>query len=249
MGARASGIGYTSACLADEWSSFNNVAGLAEVKLITAAVSYDAQPSFKNFNKTAAVFAIPFKIGVGGIGLYRFGDAAYNEQIITTSFGSTFGIASLGISINYIQYNTEGFGRKDAVSISAGGLAKITSILSVGAYITNINQPTLSEDKEHLPTILTLGVSMEVTPKLKLATEIRKDLDYGAQWKIGFEYKITSKFIFRSGVNMNPNAGFAGFGFRFKKLNLDYAYAHSLNIGGRHQATVGIPLKLKPKSK
>jgi hypothetical protein len=246
MGARASGMGYTSACSADEWSLFNNVAGLAEIKLSTAAFSYDAQPVFKNFNRTAAVFAIPLKFGAGGIGAYRFGDAIYNEQIVTGSFASKFGIASLGASIHYIQYNTEGFGRKDAISVSVGGLAKITPIISVGAYITNINQPTLSrDDKERLPTILTLGVSFKTTDKLNIATEIRKDLDYDAQWKAGLEYKISSKFIFRSGVNINPNAGFAGFGFRSKKLILDYAYAHSIVIGGRHQATVGYQFKSK----
>jgi len=246
IGARASGMGYASACSSDEWSVFNNVAGLAEIKLSTVAFSYDAQPSFKNFNRTAAVFTLPFKFGVSGIGVYRFGDTIYTEQIVNGSFASTFGIASLGASIHYIQYNTEGFGRKDAVSISAGGIAKITPIISIGAYITNINQPTLSDDNdERLPTILTLGVSFKTTDKLNIATEIRKDLDYDAQWKLGLEYKISPKFIFRTGVNVSPNAGFAGFGFRSKKLNLDYAYAHSLTIGGRHQATVAYQFKTK----
>ncbi len=246
MGARASGMGYTSSCLTDEWSVFNNVAGLTEVKQITAAFSYDAQPSFKNFNRLAAVFSLPTKIGVGGLGVYRFGDNLYNEQILNGSFSSKFGLASLGVSLNYIQYNTEGFGRKDAMTISAGGIAQITPLFSVGAYITNINQPKLSEDEdEQIPTLLTLGVSFKTTDKLNIATEIRKDLDYDATWKIGLEYKIYTKFFFRTGININPNAGFAGFGFKSKKFSLDYAYAHSIEIGGRHQATVGYQFKSK----
>ncbi len=246
MGARGSGMGYTSSCLVDEWSVFNNVAGLAEVKQITAAFSYDAQPSFKNFNKIAAVLSLPSKIGVGGMGVYRFGDNLYNEQIVSGSFASKFGLASIGVSVNYIQYNTEGFGRKEAMSISAGGIAQITPRLSVGAYITNINQPKLSSaDNERLPTILTLGVSFKTTDKLNIATEVRKDLDYDATWKVGLEYKIHTKFFFRTGININPNAGFVGFGFKSKKFSLDYAYAHSLDIGGRHQATVGYQFKSK----
>lgn len=246
MGARASGMGYTSACLLDEWSVFNNVAGLAQVKNITSGFSYDAQPSFKNFNKMAAVCAIPFKIGVGGFGVYRFGDTLFNEQIVSGSFANTFGLASLGVTIHYIQYNTEGFGRKDALSISAGGIAKITPLLSIGAYITNLNQPTLSkDDNEKLPTLLTLGVLFKMTEKLNIATEIRKDLDFDVTWKVGMEYNIHMKFVFRTGVNINPNAGFVGFGFKSKKFLLDYAYAHSLNMGGRHQATVGFQFKSK----
>ncbi len=246
MGARASGVGYTSSCLADEWSIFNNVSGLAKVKRPTAAFTYDAQPSFKNFNKTAAVFAMPLKIGVTGLGIYRFGDELYNEQILSGAFASTFGIASLGLNINYIQYNTEGFARKDAVSISAGGIANITPIISVGAYITNINQPKLSNgDNERLPTILTLGISFKTTQNLIIATEIRKDLDYEATWKAGIEYTFHTKFVFRTGVNVNPNAGFFGFGFKTKKISLDYAYAYSFDIGGRHQATVSYQFKSK----
>ncbi len=246
MGARASGMGYTSACLSDEWSAFNNVAGLAQIKQLTTAFSYDAQPSFKHFNKMGAVIAMPSKIGVGGLGLYRFGDDLYNEQILSASFANTFGLASLGASIQYIQYNSEGFGRKDAVSISAGGIARITPILSIGAYITNINQPKISkDDEERLPTILTLGISFKTTDKINIATEIRKDLDYKALWKVGLEYNIHTKFVFRTGFNINPNAGFAGFGFKSKKIQLDYAYAHILDVGGRHQATVAYQFKSK----
>ncbi len=246
MGARSSGMGYTSSCLQDEWSVFNNVAGLAEVSHITVAFSYDAQLSFKNFNKMAAVFSTPTKVGVGGLGIYRFGDNLYNEQILSGSFASTFGLASLGVSINYIQYNREGFGRNDAVSVSVGGIARLTPIISIGAYITNINQPKISRnDEEQLPTLLTLGLSFKTTDKINIATEIRKDLDYDATWKAGLEYKVHTKFIFRTGFNINPNAGFAGFGFKSKKFSLDYAYAHYLNIGGRHQATVGYQFKSK----
>lgn len=246
MGARSGGMGYVSSCLQDEWSIFNNVAGLAQVSHITAGFSYDAQPSFKNFNKMAAVISLPVKVGVGGLGIYRFGDNVYNEQILSGSFASTFGLASLGVSVNYIQYNTDGFGRKDAVSISAGGIARLTPIICVGAYITNINQPKISqEDEERLPTLLTLGLSFKTTDKINIATEIRKDLDYGATWKVGLEYKAHPKFIFRTGFNIKPNAGFVGFGFKSKKFTLDYAYAHYLDIGGRHQATVGYQFKSK----
>jgi hypothetical protein len=246
MGARSSGMGYASSCLADEWSIFNNVAGIAQVKQRVAGFSYDAQPSFTSFTKIAAVFAMPLKIGVAGIGVYRFGDDLYNEQIVSGAFGSTFGLASLGVNINYIQYNTTGYGRKDAMSISAGGIANITPIISVGAYITNINQPTLSDvSGEHLPTVLTLGVLFKPISALNIATEIKKDLDYEATWKLGLEYTVHERFIFRTGFNLNPNAGFVGIGFKSKKFTFDYAYAHIIEMSGRHQATVGFKFKTK----
>jgi hypothetical protein len=107
MGARAASVGYSSSTLTDEWSIFNNVAGLAKVTTIVAAFSYDVQPTFKPFNKAAATFSYPINIGVAGLGLFRFGDNLYNEQLLTLGYSSTFGLASLGVRLNYIQYSIQ----------------------------------------------------------------------------------------------------------------------------------------------
>jgi hypothetical protein len=129
IGARAAGMAYSSAALSDEWSALNNVAGLAKVTSIVAAFTYDAQPSFKPFNKAAATFSCPLKTGVAGVGLFHFGDDLYNEQLITLGYSNTFGLASLGIKVNYIQYNIQGFGRKAALTASFGGIAELTKRL------------------------------------------------------------------------------------------------------------------------
>jgi hypothetical protein len=239
-GARANGLGFASSCLEDEWSIFNNIAGLAKVDQVSAAFTYDAQPSFKPFNKAAAIFAMPLKFGVAGVGIFHFGDKLYNEQILTAGFSNTFGLASLGIKVNYIQYYADGFGRKGVISISFGGIARLTENLSLGAHIVNLNQPTIStSENEKLPTTLVIGVGFKLSSKTYLTTEIEKDFDYAATWKTGFEYQLNKKFTFRTAFNVNPHAGFFGFGFRPRKFKLDYAYQHHFTFGARHQATVG----------
>jgi len=249
MGARASSMGYASSCLDDEWSILNNIGGLSKVNAATAAFTYDAQPSFKPFNKAAAVFAVPLKFGVAGLGVYRFGDNIYNEQILTAGFASTFGLASLGLKLNYVQYNAEGFGRKGVLSFSLGGIAELTPQLSVGAHIININQPKISDvDDERLPTILIAGISFKLSHKTFVTLEVEKDVDYKPTWKTGLEYQVHKKFIFRTGVNIHPNAGFFGLGFKPKKFSLDYAYHYRPDLGARHQATVGYKFN-EPKKK
>jgi hypothetical protein len=238
-GARAQGVGFASSCLQDEWSLFNNIAGLAKVDRITTAFTYDAQPSFAPFNKTAAVFALPLKFGVAGFGVFHFGDRLYNEQILTAGFSNTFGLASLGIKINYVQYNAVGFGRKGVISVSFGGIVKLTENISLGAHIVNLNQPTITTvENEKVPTTLVIGIAFTLSDKTYLATEIAKDLDYPLTWKTGFEYQVHKKFVFRTGFNIAPHAGFFGFGFRPKKFKLDYAYQHHFTFATRHQATV-----------
>ncbi len=239
VGARANGLGFASSCLEDEWSIFNNVAGIAKVDRMSASFTYDVQPSFRPFNKTAAVFAMPLKFGVAGVGVFHFGDNLYNEQIVTGCFGNTFGLASLGIKLNYVQYNAAGFGRKGVVSISFGGIAQLTKNIFLGAHIVNVNQPTISSsENEKLPTVLVTGIGIKLSSKAYLTTEIEKDLDYPATWKTGFEYQVNKKFVVRTGFNVTPIAGFFGFGFRTKKFQLDYAYQHPFAFTARHQATV-----------
>ena len=240
MGGRSSALGYASACLQDEWSLFNNVAGLAKLERPAASLSYDAQPGFAPFNKMAGLFAMPCKPGVAGVGLFRFGDDLYSEELISLGFANTFRLASLGIKANYIQYKASGFGSKGVLSIGFGGIAKLAEKIFIGAYVTNINQPNLSKtEKEKLPTNLVLGVGVQITAQTFFTSELEKGLVDPVRWKSGIEYKPFKKFLARTGFSVNPTTLFFGFGFRPRGFSLDYAYQHHFLIGARHQATVG----------
>lgn len=232
-------MAYASSCLSDEWSVFNNVAGLASVQSAISSFSCDVQPNFTPFNKAAAVFAFPLKPGVVGLGLYRFGDDLYNEQIIAAGFSNQFGLAALGLKVNYIQYNADGFGRKGVFTVSLGGIAELTPQLFIGAHIININQPKLSSaSDEKIPTILIAGILFKPSDNTLITTELEKDLDYKPTWKTGIEQKVHKKFLCRTGFSLYPASGFLGVGFKSKKFLLDYTYQYSPEIGVRHQGCV-----------
>jgi hypothetical protein len=239
IGARAQALGYASACLSDEWSLFNNVAGLSAVKSYATGFTYEAYPAFKYFNRAALVATAPTKVGTFGVGVIRFGDAVYNEQTLSAGFANNFGLASLGVKCNYIQYHAEGFGKKGLLSISFGGIAKFTEELVVGAHIININQGTITEDgNEKLPTIIQAGIAFKPSTNLTIVTEVQKDLDYDAVWKGAVEYQLFKKFVARSGFNVGPSAAFAGIGTRFTKMHFDYAVEFLTPVGVVHQATI-----------
>src|SRR5688572_29659364 len=167
-----------SSCLQDEWAIFNNIGGLSGVKNFTVAPSYDVHPTMLAFNRQAALVAVPTKFGVAGVGLYRFGDDLYNEQLISCGFSNRFGIASLGVKLNYIQYHAEGFGNKGVFSVSFGGIAQLTEHLCVGAHIVNINQPDISTSdvNEKLPTTLIIGIALKPSEKIILISELEKEI-------------------------------------------------------------------------
>lgn len=246
MGARAQGMGYASSCLSDVWSLTNNVAGLAKIKSAVGAVSYDAVPSFESFNRMAAAIALPFRTFAVGASVFRFGDDLYNEQILSLGISNTFGLASLGVKMNYIQYRAEGVEPYGAFTVSFGGIAALTPDLSFGAHIVNINQPIVHHvTGERIPTRLVAGMAFTLSEKLVAAAEIEKDLRHTPTLKAGIEYQPVKKIAFRSGVNLHPESAFFGLGFKIRKLDLDYSLQYKHIFGLSHHAAVTFPLSRK----
>lgn len=240
MGARAGGLGTASSCLQDEWSLFNNIAGLAAVENTIASIAYDKNPALPGGDRMAACFVMPSKYGTLGAGFFRFGNRLYNEQILTSGFSNQFGLASLGGRVSVIQYNAEGFGTRSVVALSFGGITELTPAIKIGAYIINLNQPIISYDNnERLPTLLTAGVLFDPIESVSLTAEIEKDLDHDPIIKAGLEYRPLHRVFFRTGFNLTPNAAFFGTGFHSERLKLNYSIAYSTALGTGHQLSAG----------
>lgn len=247
MGAKAAGMGYASSCLTDEWSLFNNIAGLAHVKNSLLCTAYDAKPQLEGANRMAFIACLPTRLGTSAVGVFRFGDDLYSEQKVSVGFSNQLGLASLGASLNYLQYNALGFGTKGMITLTIGGIAELTEKLSIGAHIQHVNQPTLSDHTgERLPTFLTLGIGLKPSEKILLISEIQKDLESGPTYKSGIDYRPSKKFTLRTGFNLHPNKFFFGIGFNSTRLLIDYAYEHALEgVGSSHQASAGYRLRKK----
>lgn len=228
-----------SSCLSDVWALANNVAGLAKMDHPAAGFSYQAVPSFKFFNRMAAAFVVPFEKGAAGVGLFRFGDDLYNEQIVSLGCANQFGLASIGLKVNCLQYRAQGLETTTAITVSFGGQAELTPHLSFGAHIVNINQPVINDwSGERVPTRVAAGIAFTPTSRVIVASELEKDLQYPATWKSGVEYQAFRKIAFRTGFNLHPQKGFFGFGFKSRRFYLDYALQFSDALGVSHQASV-----------
>lgn len=244
MGARAHGLANASSCLSGVWSLHNNIAGLADTDGAAAGFAYHAVPSFRSFNRMAAVFAAPLKSGVAGGGIFRFGDELYNEQIVSLGFANTFGLAALGLKVNYVQYQAEGLDTRSGFTVSFGGIATLTEHLFFGAHIVNINQPVIhSSTGERMPTRLLAALAYQPSEKLFVTMEVEKDIEYDPAWKSGMEYVFVKKVAFRTGFQLHPQAGFFGLGFKGRKFNLDYAMQFNAPSGFSHQATATYQFK------
>ncbi len=248
MGARQAGMGHASSTSKDEWALFNNIGALGKIQQPSAAFAYEAVPALDGANRMAAVYNLPLHWASIGLGAFRFGDAIYSEQIISLGIGNQFGITSLGIKLNYIQYRAEGFGVQNTMSIDFGGITQLTDQISIGAYINNLTLSSLqTRDGDNLPTRLVVGIGLKPSEKVFVTIELEKDVDYKPTWRTGLEYSVYKNLFFRTGYSVNPQAGFFGLGFHKSKLKIDYAIRFGQLSGAAHQASA--TYLIAPKNK
>lgn len=244
FGAKSAGMAYANTTLADEWSSLNNPGGLGYLEKMTVFAGFENKYNIAGFNSLAAGFSTNFPVGTLSISAFKFGDDLYNEQIYSVGYGNKFGIAGLGIKLNYNQYYIDEFGSKGILTLDFGGIAEISEQLRFGAYIRNINQAQLAElYDEQIPTYLNAGLAYLPSDNITLSTEVEKELENDPVFRLGLEYVFHKKFTIRTGIRTNPFTNYFGLGFISQKLLIDYALTNHSTLGLSHQLGVAYIIK------
>jgi len=247
LGARSAGVGEASVSISDHWALFNNIAGIAQTNQEVALFSYQNKYAISAFNTFGTGFIQPLPFGTTAISAFRFGDELFNEQKLSLSFADKIGIVALGASVSYIQFSMESVGSRGIVAVDFGGIVSLGKQFLFGAYISNLNQPKISNfENENLPTIMKVGFSYLPLDGLMLNAELEKDLDFEERFKSGIEYRFYKQFYARTGFQTEPFVASFGLGFRPKKITVDYAYSSHSNLGDIHELSIGYLFHKKP---
>lgn len=246
VGAKPAAIGYTYAALYDNWSVFFNPAGINETERTSALFSFENKFNISGLKTLGAAFITSQDIGNLGVALFRFGDDIYNEQSISVSYSNSFGITSLGIRANYLQYSSELIKNSRALVVDFGGITSLSDRLNFGAYIRNLNQARLNrESDQSIPIILNAGFSYRPTAQLLINGEVEKDIDFDPGVRLGIDYAFLQRFSVRAGILTYPFTNYFGLGFNTSRLDIDYSITRNANLGVSHQASVSYHLKEK----
>lgn len=244
LGAKPASMAYASSTLEDRWAVFNNPGALGNNQETSTFAAFENKFGIEGLNSLGAGFITSLSLGSIGLSVFRFGDGLYNEQIASMVYANTFGISSLGLRVNYLQYSIEGLGTKGVLTLDFGGTAQLTELIRFGAYIRNINQAQVSEiNEQRAPTLLYAGISINPTEKLVIALETEKDIDRPAVFKAGIEYRFLPKFFARTGVKTNELVNYFGLGFLSQNLTIDYALTWDNILGTSHQAALSYIIK------
>lgn len=239
FGARSSGIGGASVTLGDHYSLFNNIGGLGRVEGHYLFGGYQNRFGIREFQVIGAGAIYHTDIGNAGVGFYKFGDDLFSQQRIHLAIGNKFQMVSLGLGADLIQYNVSTVGTKQALAIEFGGIAEITSELSFGAHIFNLNQVDLvKETGEKIPTVMKGGISYRPNDELLINVEIEKDLEFDEIIKAGLEYQVVENVFVRTGISTQPFLSAFGAGFHPKRLHFDYSFTNDSNLGAIHELSL-----------
>ncbi len=232
-GARAAGMGNAVVTVSDEWSCFQNIAGLANQKKITSGLWYKTDYALRACRESSAHLVGPLLKGGLGISVYRYGNEVYSVNRISLGYAHKISFVSLGIKLNYVQVAMQDLGVGKTITIDFGGIAElIPSKLFFGATLNNLNQAIIK--KELLPVTMKVGISYRPTKNVMLNTEVEKDLIYKPTIKVGLEYVILKKISLRTGINTHPFVNFFGVGFQTSIFQLDYALSKHVQLGYSH---------------
>ena len=241
VGAPNEAIGNATSTISSIWSGWHNPAGISGQQQVAAGISYRAIQDIGSFNTAGFAIALPIKVGAFGLGISRFGDALFNEQQLSLSYGNKFGITDLGIRLAYHQYHFEGFGNKGVPIVSFGGITTIHKEFLIGASIQNIHQAKISNfQEERIPTIMQLGVSYRPLENIAIHVDLEKDIEFQASVLVGISYVLVDNFMVKSGFNTNPLRQFFGLCFypNNRKGIFSYTTSHQKFFGLSHQVSI-----------
>ena len=165
------------------------------------------------------------------------------EEIITISQGINLlkdanSTLSIGYNINALVFSQAGsagpngdgtFGlpasKSTTLGIDLGVHASLRDKIIFGAFIKNINNPTIGRgsSQSHFPRKMDLGITYN--PFNALYTTFAFERILGADktsFRFGAEYNLTNALTVRSGIQMSPNR--FGFGLTYNIRNIELSY-------------------------
>ncbi len=248
MGGRSWGLANASLTLADEWSIYNNVGGLARLRETYLGATCDVRYGMAGFTTVALAGTLPLAFGTCGASVDRFGDRLYNEQRLGIAYGHQMDRVSLGLKVSYVQTAIADLGARRRLVFEFGGIAELTPHVWLGASVYNFTQAKLATyGDERIPTVLKAGLSWRPLPQLMLNAETEKDIDYPARFRGGIEYQLAKPFFVRVGIATNPGTNHFGFGFKRNKICIDYALRTHPTLGLSHHLSLNCKLNQRRK--
>ncbi|MCD6311730.1 MAG: PorV/PorQ family protein [Elusimicrobia bacterium] len=251
IGAKPMGMGGAAAAVTDVSSLYWNPAGLASLEkreVIAMHTDWFEDTSIEFLGAAVPVGGEVFGLSMTYLAIDGFeertGDtAAYlstfdaNDTAVGISYAKKLGGLDAGFTIKALKSKIENYSSNVAIAADAGIIKKGLSLsgkpMSMALVLKDFGTKIkLDTKQDNLPSVIKLGMGVEVSPQLSLAADLNLPRDNEVNLNIGLEYMLpveAVKFPIRMGYktlnDFDTIDGFsAGFGLGLGVYNLDFAW-------------------------
>ena len=216
---------------------------------IQSATAFNVYTSYRNFYGLPGIYQadIIANTSMYGIGsafaLSKYGNELYSEMEIRVggSYRFTENL-TVGISLQGYFLSIKNYGDTKSWGLNIGLQYNFIEKLSIGAFITNINNPKIGSVKEEIPKTFSLGFKYNLIDRATLYFELFRDIKHEQDYRGGFEYEPYDKLFLRIGVMDNTNTYSLGVGSSFGFLKFDDAIIDHTLLGISHVITLGVDI-------
>lgn len=232
-GPRISGTAGAGVALPDEWSGFQNEALLAFETDGATGVAYENRFLLKELGTSIGFLFLPTKAGVFGTTISFYGFDLYSQLKAGFSYSAKFGNLAAGMKIHYHRTTFgDGYGTRNAFTISTGFALKVSDELILAAHLTNPNRTLIDKNlEEPYPTVLKSGATYQFSEQVLITGEFYASNDAKAFFKGGLEYRLHEALWLRGGFAGKMNISSFGTSILYNKLRFDFSATWHPNLG------------------
>lgn len=234
LGARFAAMRNASVMLPDLWSVSHNQAGLGWIQNLSIGFHHENKFIIPEYALQSLAVAVPTRPGTIGLSYSYFGYSKYHESKVGLSFGRTLGkYLSAGIQLDYLNtFIADDYGSQGTLAVEAGIIGKPFDFLYIGAHVFNPTRSKISTyDEEPVPTIIRVGLGVQLFEMVFLGIETEKELDHKPINKVGIEFEPINNLFLRAGISTNPTQSSFGIGYSLKGFRADIAFTVHQQLG------------------
>ncbi len=234
-GARSVALSHASISISDIWGTFHNQAGLTSIKTISTGIFYESRFQLKDLSLMAITTVLPTKTGVFGISFSQIGTGTFKENKAGLAFAKKLSPKiSAGIQFNYFSsILPENKATKSFFTFEGGLILHPTSTIHLGAHVFNPLEQgiTTLSGKIKTPAIYRIGGNYHISNIFLISAECETNTINPLVIRVGSEFSVIEKLVFRIGVTENPFNYSAGVGYKTGNLTTDFGFSYFRNLG------------------
>lgn len=234
QGAQTVALAGAGATLSNNWSVYNNPAGLAGVQNLQLGF-VASNPFGVDILYTGAVCsAIPLKkLATIGLGYAQLSFGTYQSYKGSFGLARSFGPkVMVGLQLHYNLLRIDNYDPAQTLIIDAGIRIQASEELAFAVQLYNpfANQISTYQD-ERWPSFFRIGAAYKLADQVDILAEIEANGDTDLIQKIGLKYELKPNFHLQAGISGLPIESFFGASISTKSITINISFGFHTYLG------------------